>query len=435
MFFRRYTQLGYFGTKYKDVLLGNRSIISTVHQCRDVLYIKNHMEVSVVFPGTLSLHYSYTATMELKQYFFITAKDNDVLKACFIMFGTDKGLQLLTQVIESNKLIFGGVILPTRLDDRVSHLSKYCTQFSEFADLVPSYDTSQGVEEIIVQVIDTGVIQDSYFSDGLKDKVVSLYNNFKENGPPVSDALDSPQCVEMLPPRPSPDVKQRKPTEIEVQMRKLAENSEKVWNESKKILEAVEDVHKELAKIRSDQECISNRLDDVAVNNVASINQVRKFKCSFCESGYKECGLKEQCINCGIDNHKLEKCFWSGNNCSWCGTAGHASKLHQVKDQKFRLAIMNAHGHENFSHFWADQPTAAPATVQVAVSAEPVIQERVQDVNERAHEGARGYQKRGRGNGYGRMAKRYEAKPYQRSNVDPWAGHQKPFKGATKLKR
>ena len=376
--------------------------------------------------------------MELKQYFFITAKDNDVLKACFIMHGTDKGLQLLTQVIESNKLIFGGVILPTRLDDRVSHLNKYCAQFSEFADLVPSYDSSQGAEEIIAQVIDTGVIQDCYFSEVLKDKVVSVYNNFKENGPTDSDFLVSPQCVEMLPPRPPPDVKQRKPTEIEVQIRKLAENSEKAWNESKKVLKAVEDVHKELAKIRSEQECISNRLDDVAVNNVASLHQVRKFKCSFCESdehGYKECGLKEPCINCGIDNHKSEKCFWSGNDCSWCGTSGHASKLHHAKDQKFRLAIMNAHGHENFSHFWADQSQATPAQAQVAVTAEPATQVRVQDVQERAQEGARGFQKRGRGNGYGRSAKRFEAKPYQRSKVDPWAGPQKSFKGANNSKR
>ena len=172
--------------------------------------------------------------MELKQYFFITAKDNDVLKACFIMHRTDKGLQLLTQVIESNKLIFGGVILPARLDDRVSHLNKYCAQFSEFADLVPSYDSSQGAEEIIVQVIDTGVIQDCYFSEVLKDKVVSVYNNFKENGSTGSDFLFSPQCVEMLPPRPPPDVKQCKPTEIEVQMRKLAENSEKLGMRVKK---------------------------------------------------------------------------------------------------------------------------------------------------------------------------------------------------------
>ena len=374
--------------------------------------------------------------MELKQYFFITAKDNEVLKACFIMQGTDKGLQLITQVIESNKLIFGGVILPSRLDDRISHLSKYCSQYSEYADLVPSYDSSQGAEEIIVQVIDTGIIQESYFSDGLKEKVVILYNQFKENGPTVSDVQDSPQCIEMPPPRPPPDVKQRKPSEMEIQMRKLAESSEKAWNESKKILRAVEDLHKEMATIRSNQECMSNRLDDVAVNNVATSHQGKKFKCSYCESdehGYKECGLKEQCINCGIDNHKSDKCFWSGNNCSWCGTTGHASKLHHAKDQKFRLAIMNAHGHEHFSHFWADQ---SPAPVQVEVPAEPVIQEKVHEVQERAQQdGNRGANRRGRGSGYGRNAKHHEAKPYQRSHVDPWAGPYKPFKGANRSRR
>ena len=101
-----------------------------------------------------------------------------------------------------------------------------------------------------------------------------------------------------------------------------------------------------------------NRLDDLASSNISAAPVGRPFKCTFCEAddhGYKECEVKEVCIRCGLDNHRSEKCFWMSNSCSWCSTAGHASKLHQTKDQGFRLKVMNEYGPELFAHFWADQ--------------------------------------------------------------------------------
>ena len=61
----------------------------------------------------------------------------------------------------------------------------------------------------------------------------------------------------------------------------------------------------------------NNRLDDVA-NAIIEPNV--SGGCTFCESdehGFKECDQKAQCINCGLDNHKADKCSWVGNNKMW----------------------------------------------------------------------------------------------------------------------
>ena len=81
--------------------------------------------------------------MDLKQYYFITAKDNEDLKASFILYGVEDGVRIIGRIIETNKLIFNRVMLPARLDIRIAHLNKYCNQFCEFPDLIPRMETSQ----------------------------------------------------------------------------------------------------------------------------------------------------------------------------------------------------------------------------------------------------------------------------------------------------
>jgi len=51
--------------------------------------------------------------------FFVTDKNAEELKACFIVHGSEGHPQFLEKVIDSNKLCFGGVVLPPRFDDRV----------------------------------------------------------------------------------------------------------------------------------------------------------------------------------------------------------------------------------------------------------------------------------------------------------------------------
>lgn len=63
--------------------------------------------------------------MELKQFYFITAKNWEELKASYILHGSESEVQFLGQVVDLNNLVFRGVQLPARLDDRVLHLKKY----------------------------------------------------------------------------------------------------------------------------------------------------------------------------------------------------------------------------------------------------------------------------------------------------------------------
>lgn len=161
----------------------------------------------------------------------------------------------------------------------------------------------------------------------------------------------------------------------------------------------------------------------------------RKYKCTFCESddhGYKECGVKEMCIKCGLDNHKSDKCFWANNSCSWCGTAEHASKIHHTKDQTFRLRIMNMHGHELFTHFWADQKQE----VQVQVQASPEVQAQGKAPdNGRNNPGKRQGLSHSRSNSHEqRIQRQQDAKPYSRQPVDSWTGSSRS-KGARRYRR
>ena len=356
----------------------------------------------------------------MKQFFFVTAKDAEELKGCFILHGTEEDLQFLGKLVDSNKLCFGGVVLPARLDDRQAHLTKYCAQYGEYKDLMPNYETSHNMEDIVVLLIETRIISEAAFSEELKTKVMNIYNEVKERGGPTHNTMDQrPIDMEqdgkemMAPPRPKITVA-RKPTEVEIQIKKLLDNSETLYNSNVRLLKSVAEMHEEISKLRAGQEQMNNRLDDVASASVSTFHPNKKFKCSFCESddhGFKECEAKELCVNCGLDNHRSQKCFWMGNTCSFCKTEGHASKLHQVTDQKFRLAIMNTHGPEKFAHFWA------PEKKQEA----PVVQIAEEYVQRKSDEGQRSVQHRNQG----QQAKNYrqqESKPYNRPQLDPWTG-------------
>ena len=361
----------------------------------------------------------------MKQFFFVTAKKVEDLKACYILNGSEENLQFLGRVVDSNKLCFGGVVLPARLDDRVSHLKKYCTQYDEFKELLPNFESSHCMEDIVVLLLETMVINEAAFSEELKAQVVTIYNDVKERGGPFQASanrvtMDVDQEGEglMAPPKPR-STSSRKPTEVELQIKKLLDNSESLYNSNVRLLKAVSEMHEEIAKLRTGQEQITNRLDDVASAGVNIHPPGKKFKCSFCETddhGYKECEMKEPCIHCGLDNHNALKCFWPGNTCTFCKAQGHASKLHQVTDQKFRLKIMNTHGPENFAHFWA--PEKKPEVKEVQAVETPVhkIQEDGQCAGQNRNQG--GYQ--------GKIHRNQEAKPYSRPQFDPWSEASRP---------
>ena len=372
--------------------------------------------------------------MELKQFYFITAKNGDELKASYILHGSEGDVQFLGQVVDSNKLVFGGVQLPARLDDRVLHLKKYCSQYGEFRDLLPSLDSSQKMGDIMVQLIETGVVMETMFSDELKEKVVGVFNVVKERGGPVVDGPMEPKSMEVEPSdlviAPARPVKtqMRKPSEPEIQLRQLLEKSETLYNSNVRILKAISELHKEMVEVRSRQDVMNNRLDDVANASIEPNVSGRKFRCTFCEydeHGFKECDQKAQCINCGLDNHKADKCFWVGNKCTRCGVQGHASKLHLATDLKFRLAIMNTHGPESFAHFWADEERKEDnlahrviQPIEQAAPAEPIEKGR-------GGSGTGGYWsnqagRRGRGAYAGKGGRHQESKPYYRQQIDPW---------------
>ena len=381
--------------------------------------------------------------MELKQYYFIKAKDNDEIKACFILYGTEEGLKLIGNMLETNKMEFSRVMLPARLDDQIAHLRKYCAQFQDFSDLIPSAETSQEMEEIVVQLLETGIVMQDRFSEELKSQVVGIYNDYKDRGgalhQPVNKTSDE-TCVEMAPPKPQQPVTIKKPSTVEQQIKILTEGSERAWNVNKQLLTAVAELHAEITKLKSGQETMVNRLDDLASSNISATPVGRSFKCIFCEAddhGYKECEVKEVCIRYGLDNHKSEKCFWMSNSCSWCSTTGHASKLHLTKDQGFRLKVMNEYGPELFAHFWADQQQDTQEQVPVVVKAS--IQENSAEVG-RKNQGIKGKGQgagsgRSANNGQGRIPRSQESKPYARLQMDPWTrGYSRP-RGHRKFKR
>ena len=107
--------------------------------------------------------------------------------------------------------------------------------------------------------------------------------------------------VEMAPPKPQLSVLRRKPTDVEIQLKNLAEGSEKAWTTNKLLLKAVEELPAEVAKLKSGQETMVNRLDDLAsANDHVPVN--RKYKCTFCESDEpKESVLSIPTMSTGSD--------------------------------------------------------------------------------------------------------------------------------------
>ena len=112
--------------------------------------------------------------------------------------------------------------------------------------------------------------------------------------------------------------------------------------------------------------------------------------------------------------------------------AEHASKIHHTKDQTFRLRIMNTHGPELFSHFWADQKQE----VQVQVQASPEVQAQGKAPdNERNNPGKRQGLSHSRSNSHEqRIQRQQDAKPYSRQPVDSWTGSSRS-KGARRYRR
>ena len=281
--------------------------------------------------------------MELKQFYFITAKNWEELKASYILHGSESEVQLMGQVVDSNKLVCRGVQLQARLDYRVLNLKKYCTQYGEFKDLLLSLDSSQKMGDIMVQLIETGVVMETRFSEELKGKVIAIFNEVKERGGPVVDGQIEPKSMEtdlndltitetLAPARPV-TTQMRKLSEPEIQLRQLLDKSETLYNSNVRILKAISELHKEMVEIRSRQDVMNNRLDVVASASIEPNVSRRKFRCTFCESdehGYKECDLKAQCIHCGLDNHKADKCFWVGNKCTRCGVQGHNPRVMEL---------------------------------------------------------------------------------------------------------
>ena len=108
-----------------------------------------------------------------------------------------------------------------------------------------------------------------------------------------------------------------------------------------------------------------------------------------------------------------------------CGVQGHASKLHLATDLKFRLAIMNTHGPESFSHFWADEERKeddlAPQViqpVQQAAPAKPIERSRGGSGTGGNWSNQAGCW--GRGAYAGKGGRHQESKPYYRQQIDPW---------------
>lgn len=79
----------------------------------------------------------------------------------------------------------------------------------------------------MVQLIETGVVVETMFSDELKEKVVGIFNGVKERGGPVVDGPMDPKPMEVVPndlvmaPARPVKTQMRKQSEPEVQLRQL----------------------------------------------------------------------------------------------------------------------------------------------------------------------------------------------------------------------
>ena len=78
-------------------------------------------------------------------------------------------------------------------------------------------------------------------------QVVKIFNENKDKD--TSSQADEPMVthasnVEMAPPKPQLSVLRRKPTDVEIQLKNLAEGSEKAWTTNKLLLKAVEELPK-----------------------------------------------------------------------------------------------------------------------------------------------------------------------------------------------
>ena len=144
--------------------------------------------------------------------------------------------------------------------------------------------------DIVVQLIETGVVVETMFSDELKEKVVGIFNGVKERGGPVVDGPMDPKPMEVVPndlvmaPARPVKTQMRKQSEPEVQLRQLLDKSETLYNSNVRILKAISELHKEMVEIRSRQDVMNNRLDDVANASIEPTVSRRKFRCTFCES-------------------------------------------------------------------------------------------------------------------------------------------------------
>ena len=126
-----------------------------------------------------------------------------------------------------------------------------------------------------------------------------------------------------------------------------------MWKQTQLIFKTVSTLYDEITTIKKNQEIIINLLGK---GRGWKRDEQTRFRCQFCESdehGFTECKEKEPCINCTLDNHQPTKCFWIDQVCSRCGVTGHASKLHQVMENTFRMSIMEEHGIKNFPEFMA----------------------------------------------------------------------------------
>ena len=316
-----------------------------------------------------------TLTPPFTQCYLVIVKANKetlTVKGCYVMMGSEGNVKLLHNMVTSTKLFFKVLGLPARDEERYLMLKKYLQKYLDNANILPDYKSLLKIDEVIVNLIQSGVIEDSSLPEEIKGRVMSHYNAFMEGSystviVPSLEVVESPMIAEeiggisktkalnILPPPPLQHSIKPKNGEGIAQgnVEILLKGSEAMWKQTQLIFKTVSTLYDEITTIKKNQEIITNLLGK---GRGWKRDEQTRFRCQFCESdehGFTECKEKEPCINCSLDNHQPTKCFWIDQVCSRCGVTGHASKLHQVTENTFRMSIMEEHGIKNFPEFMA----------------------------------------------------------------------------------
>ena len=105
-----------------------------------------------------------TLTPPFTQCYLVIVKANKetlTVKGCYVMMGSEGNVKLLHNMVTSTKLFFKVLGLPARDEERYLMLKKYLQKYLDNANILPDYKSLLKIDEVIVNLIQSGVIDDS----------------------------------------------------------------------------------------------------------------------------------------------------------------------------------------------------------------------------------------------------------------------------------